>query len=181
MPVPFNDLTRDQAPGIAAYLKFVDEEDDKGIQGALFMVSSRGAPLDYSFTRVDVHNSFLWRQGDARRNAVTSLTRVLFEGSSRTPDLILALAEEVPARVFADDLSVNVPLCRISADPLTVQAASEESEHIDDSINVIWATRNPDSDSNARNLLEALRDRQLLLEPFERAALGLQETFGGQR
>lgn len=41
MPVPFKDLTSDQDSGVAGYLKFVAEEDDKGIQGALFLVSSR--------------------------------------------------------------------------------------------------------------------------------------------
>ena len=177
MPVPFKDLTTDQDFGIAGYLKFVDEVDEKGIRAALFLVSSRGAPLDYCFTRVDVHNSFLWRQGDARRNAVTALVKVLFEGTSRTPDLLLSLAEEVPPRVFADDVSVNVPVCRISTDEVTIQGASEEPEKLGDSVNVIWATNNPAPDSDARKLLEALLDRQLLREPFERAALGLEEAF----
>jgi len=177
MPVPFNDLTTDQDSGVAGYLKFIDEEDDKGMQAALFLVSSRGAPLDYCFTRVDVHNSFLWRQGDARRNAVTALAKVLFEGTSRTPDLILSLAEEVPPRVFADDVAVSVPLCRISTGDVTVQAASEESETLADSVNLVWATNKPAPDSDARKLLEALLDRQLLREPFERAALGLEEAF----
>jgi hypothetical protein len=177
MPIPFKDLAADQDPGIAGYLKFVDEEDDKGIQAALFLVSSRGAPLDYCFTRVDVHNSFLWRQGDARRNAVTALAKVLFEGTSRTPDLILSLAEEVPPRVFADDIALSVPLCRISIGDVIVQAASEESETLTDSINLVWATNKPAPDSEARKLLDALLDRQLLREPFERAALGLEEAF----
>ena len=177
MPVPFKDLTTEQDSGVAGYLKFVDEEDDKGMQAALFLVSSRGTPLDYCFTRVDVHNSFLWRQGDARRNAVAALAKVLFEGTARTPDLILSLAEEVPPRVFADDFAVSVPLCRISTGDMTVQAASEESETIGDSVNVIWATHKPAPDSNARKLLEALLDRGLLREPFERAALGLEEAF----
>lgn len=177
MPIPFKDLTTDQDPGVAGYLKFIDEEDGKGIQAALFLVTSRGAPLDYCFTRVDVHNSFLWRQGDARRNAVTALAKVLFDGTSRTPDLILSLAEEVPPRVFADDVAVSVPLCRISTGSVTVQAASEESETFGDSVNMVWATDKPAPDSVARILLEALIDRHLLQEPFERAALGLEETF----
>ena len=177
MPVPFKDLTTDEDFGVVGYLKFVDEEDDKGMQAALFLVSSRGAPLDYCFSRVDVHNSFLWRQGDARRNAVAALARVLFEGTSRTPDLILSLAEEVPPRVFADDIAVSVPLCRISIGDVTVQAAAEESEILRDSANVVWATKMPAPDSDARKLLEALLDRQLLREPFERAALGLEEAF----
>ena len=177
MPIPFRDIAAEQDAGAAGFLRFIDEEDGKGMQAALFLVSSRGAPLDYCFTRVDVHNSFLWRQGDARRNAVTALAKVLFEGTSRTPDLILSLADEVPPRVFADDLAVNVPLCRISTGDVTVQGASETSETLGDSVNVVWATNKPSPDSGARKLLEALLDRQLLLEPFERAVLGLAEAF----
>ena len=179
MPVPFDDLTEDQGPGAAGFLRFIDEEDGKGIQGALFLVSSRGEPLDFCFTRVDVHNSFLWRQGDARRYAVTSIVKALFQSSTRVPDLILAMADEVPPRVFADDLHIDVPLCRVSTTDLTVQAASEDLERVTDSVNLIWVTERPDPESDARRLLYVLNERQILVEPFERAATGLEEAFKG--
>lgn len=177
MPVPFKDLTEGDDPGAAGFLRFIDEEDGRGIRGALFLVSSRGEPLDFCFTRIDVHNSFLWHQGDARRNAVGSIVKALFQSASRVPVLILALADEVPPRVFADDLHVQVPLCRVSTADLTVQAVTEHLENVADSIDLIWVTERPDEESHARRLLGLLNDRQILLEPFERAATGLVEAF----
>ena len=178
-PVPFKDLTEDQDPGTACFLRFIDEEDGKGIRGAIFLVSSRGEPLDFCFTRVDVHNSFLWRQGDARRHAVTSIVKVLFQSSTRVPNLILALADEVPPRVFADDIHIDLPLCRVSTSDLTVQAVSEDFERMTDSLNLIWVTERPDPESDARRLLDVLSERQILVEPFERVATGLEEAFKG--
>jgi len=178
MPIPFRDLSEEQGSGIACFLRFV-EEDGKGIRAALFLVSSRGEPLDFCFTRVDLHNSFLWRQGDARRHAVTSIVKVLFQSSIRVPTLVLALADEVPPRVFVDDIHINVPLCRVSTADLTVQAVSEDLERVPDSVNLIWVTERPGPESDARKLLDALSARQILVEPFERAATGLEEAFKG--
>lgn len=68
LPVPFRDLTAGEDSGVVGYLRFTDEPDGKGIRGALFVVSNRGEPLDFSFTRIDVHSSFLCgeqvRKGD---------------------------------------------------------------------------------------------------------------------
>lgn len=177
MPVPFRDLTAGEDSGVAGYLRFIDEPDGKGIRGALFIVSSRAEPLDFSFSRIDVHSSFLWRAGEARRQAVTSLAKALFQAATRVPDLVLALAEEVPPRVFTDDLEVDVPLCRIATAEMMVQAGSEEEERLSDSLDLFWVHGRPAVDSAARGLIEALNGRQLLTEPFERASIGIEEAF----
>ena len=114
MPIPYSEPNSPREAGTAGFLKFVEE--DSTIQAALFTDSSTGAPIEFSFTKVDVNSSFLWRKGHAKREAITSLIKVLFGGTSRVPDLILALAEEVPARVFAEDITTQIPLCRISTD-----------------------------------------------------------------
>ena len=162
---------------MAGYLRFIDEPDGKGIRGALFIVSSRGEPLDFSFTRIDVHHGFLWRAGEARRQAVTSLTKALFQTATRAPNVILALADEVPPRVFTEDLEVGVPLCRIITAEMAVQAGSEEEERLSDSVNLFWVNGRPPPESPARSLIETLNGRQLLLEPFDRASIGIQEAF----
>ena len=178
MPVPFRDLTESESSGFAGFLRFKEEPSGKGIQGAFFLVSSRGEPLDFLFTRINVQNSFLWHEGDARRNAVASIIKALFQSCNKTPNLILALAEEVPPKVFADDIMVDVPLCRISTSDVPVQALSEDFESLNETINLIWVSPRPDQESDTRRLLEALSERQILLEPFERANVGLEEVFG---
>ncbi len=177
MPIPFRDLNENENSGVVGYLRFVDEPDGKGIRGALFVISTRGEPLDFSFTRIDVHGGFLWRAGESRRQAITALTKSLFQSASRVPSIILALADEVPPRVFTEDLEVHVPLCRVVTTEMTPQAASEEQERISDSLDLFWVNGQPPPDSSAGKIIESLNGRQLLLEPFERASIGLEEAF----
>ena len=177
LPIPFRDLTEGEDSGVAGYLKFIDEPDGKGIRGALFIVSSRGEPLDFSFSRIDVHNDFLWRAGEARRQAITSLTKALFQATTNVPNVILALADEVPPRVFTEDLEVGVPLCRIITTEMAVQASSEEEERISDSVNLFWINGRPPLESPARSFMDAMNGRQLLTEPFDRALIGMEEAF----
>jgi len=177
MAVPFKDLTAGADVGLAAYVRCIDEEDGKGIRGCLFLITSKGEPMDYCFSRIDVNASFLWREGEARRSAVTSLLKVLFEAIKRTPMLVLTLADEIPARVFSDDLLVEVPVCRISTGDVAVQATSEQVETFENSVNLIWASPPPEPESVARELLETLHATQILHEPFERALAGLDEAY----
>jgi len=174
MPIPYSEPNSPKASGTAGFLKFVEENNS--IEAALFMISGTGVPLDFSFTKVDVTSSFLWRKGHSKREAITSLIKVLFDGTSRRPDLILALVKEVPPQIFTDDISTQVPLCRISTESNVVQAISEETEPFDESTDLIWSTSKPAEGSIARNLLETLKDNGLLNEPFERATIGLKEA-----
>jgi len=177
MAVPFKDLTSTADNGMVAYIRCIDEEEGKGIRGCLFLITSKGEPMDYCFSRIDVNASFLWRGGEARRNAIASLLKVLFEGINRTPVLVLTLADEIPARVFSDDLLVEVPICRMSKGSLDIQAPSEQMESFDNSVNLIWSSLPPKSGSPARVLLETLHATQILHEPFVRALAGLDEAY----
>jgi hypothetical protein len=141
------------------------------------MVNSRGEPVDFSFVRIDVHASFLWRQGAAHRQAVVALCRALFTAAVHVPNLIVTLAAEVPPRVFGEDLEVAVPLCRVAGPDALAYAPAESIEEGPDAQNLFWAGPPPPVESDARALLDALITRKSLTEPFERAALGLQEAF----
>ncbi len=147
------------------------------MHGALFLVNSRGEPMDFSFARVDVHASFLWRPGESRRQAVVALSRTLFTAATNVPHLLVALAEEVPAAVFTEDLAVAIPLCRLAGPTALAYASTESMEELPGAHHLFWVGPPPGIGSDARGLLAALVARQGLVEPFERAALGLQEAF----
>lgn len=176
MPVPFEDLREGEPAGVAGFLRLVDEPGGKGIRGALFLTSGRGEPLDFCFTRIDVHRSFLWRWGDARRQAVTSLIKVLFQAANRVPGLILALANEIPPQLFVDDIHVQVPLCLVAPSETPVQADATISQP-SRTVSLTWVTEQPGDESEAIRLLEGFVHRHNTLEPFERAAVGLEEAF----
>jgi hypothetical protein len=46
-----------------------------------------------------------------------------------------------------------------------------------DNIHLFWATPVPDAESDARILIGALSSTDLLIEPFERTVLGIDEAF----
>ena len=141
------------------------------------MVNSRGEPVDFSFARVDVHASFLWRPGEAHRRAVVTLCRALFTAAAHVPNLIVTLASEVAPRVFGEDLEVAVPLCRVAGPDALAHSPAESMEEAPDAQNLFWAGPPAAAGSDARALLDALIARKSLTEPFERADLGLQEAF----
>jgi len=177
MAIPFRDLTEDEALGLAGYLRFMEEPDARSIRAALFYVNSQGEPVDFSFSRIDIPASFLWRIGERRRRAVTELAKALFKASVRMPTFLLVLAEEVPPRVFTEDLVVEVPLCRVAGDGTTVHASNESQELLAEAVHLFWVGEQPLPESPARRLLETLHSRKLLTEPFERAVVGLEEAF----
>ena len=143
MPVPFRNRADQEDLGLAGYLRFVEEAEAKGIRGALFCVNGRGEPVDFSFSRIDVASSFLWRAGDARRHAVAELCKALFTASSVQPTLLLSIADEVPPRVFSEDIDVHLPLCRVAGPGATAHAANESPESLGEAIHLFWVGELP--------------------------------------
>ena len=97
--------------------------------------------------------------------------------ADRVPDVVLALAEEMPTRVFSEDMTVQVPVCRVAAGDLGPVAQSEQIQRISNSIALIWVNEPPVPGATAGETVDFLDSRPFLLEPFERASLGLQEAY----
>jgi hypothetical protein len=180
MPVPFRDLVEGEPSGLAAYFKVIEEPNARGLRAALFCITARGEPVDFTFSRIALPSPVLWRAGDQRRNAVAALCKVLFAATSQTPTLLLVLADEVPPRVLGEDLEVRIPACRLSSDDLQPYGVEETPESLDGALNLFWSgAGRPPEGSEAHALIEILRARNLILEPFERATRGLDEAFQG--
>ena len=177
MPVPFENSRNGDPPGVIGFLRLIEEERGTGIRAALFAASALEAPLEFCFTRVDLDGSVLWKEGQARRVAAASLIRTLFRSANRTPDIILGLADEIPPLVFSEDISVAVPLCRVSTDPAPRRGASEEIEQLGQSLFLVWSGPSAADGSLARLLLNALAERPNPLEPFDRVAAGIAEAY----
>ena len=177
MPIPFRDLGEDEPSGAAAYLRFMDEPDGNGIRGALFVMSPRGDPLEFSFSRIDVRSGVLWRAGQARNRALASLAKALFESTSYLPEVVFALAEEAPTDVFSEDVNVQAPLCRIASQVDGMTASSKSGRPPFESVSLLWVNGPPAAGEAPAILVETLEARRLLFEPFERAALGIEEAF----
>ncbi len=79
--------------------------------------------------------------------------------------------------VFSEEISVKVSACRVSTDPAPRRGASEEIEQLGASLFLVWGTPPPGEGTVARRLLKGLAERPDPLEPFHRAAAGLEEAY----
>ena len=182
MPIPFSDVEDDDGLGSAAFLKVERSPDHACCLGALLVISARGEPLEFGYNRVRVPQPYLWREEDLRRHTERRLTMSLLSVCSQQPRLLVCLASEVTARLFAQDLQVEVPVVRVGVAVLSHARVDIETgevlENEDARPHVAWQPAPPNADSMERRLFEHLTAHGLLLEPFERAALGLREVYG---
>jgi hypothetical protein len=177
MPISVRERNLDGATGTVAYICIRAEVDGRGLRAALFVVNERAEPLDFCFNRIDVPSPVLWRAGEARRHAIRTLLLSLLPACPGRPDLLLAAANELPPQLFTEDLEVDIPLCRLTTEPSVVHASSESAEQLGEGTHAFWVGAPPASEDIARRLFEHLASRHLLIEPFERAARGLDEAY----
>jgi len=177
MTIPFRDLREEDLLGLAGFLRFIRDENRSEMRGALFLINARGEPIEFSFSRIEIQTSFLWREGDSRRHATARLASALFRSCPREPALLLVLAGEVHANLFSEEILLDIPLCRVASRSDLLLARGEPDRTLDDSVNLYWSGNQPASESPVHMLLEALSIRELIMEPFERAAIGLSEAF----
>jgi hypothetical protein len=191
--VPFKDAAELDAGGTAAFLRLLpvspgDESPGRG--GALFQVNARGAPVEFTYNRLDLPAAALWRPEQLEREAAKALTTSLFEAARRTPLVVLCLASEIDPALFAEDLEVQIPVCRVAvatagqdgAPPGAGPAGSGPSELVvsdDVTAHLFWRPALPSAESPPRRLVSTLAARGLLLEPFERALAGFDEALAG--
>jgi len=183
MPVPFRDAEEIEELGSAAYLCVQTSDDAGRFRGALFLINARGEPLEFSYNSVEVPTTFLWRQDDIRKHAIRKLTTSLLTVCRKTPRLVVCLAEEVGWELFCNDIHLSVPVCRIASalkaiphSSLEVQVPLEQPQPL----HLFWFPAKPADDSVEYHLFNRLTARGLLLEPFDRALVGLAEVYADE-
>lgn len=185
MPIPFRDADDVEELGAAAFLKVERLADGSGYLGALFSMDARGEPLEFTYNRIEVPHSFLWRPADLKRHADRRLTASLLRRCSVTPRLLLCLADEVGSELFGRDILVEVPVGRIGQPLPAIESASGSDDAGPEPPHLFWQPGAPAEDSIERRLFDRLSAHGLLLEPFERATFGLREVYadrpGAQR
>lgn len=177
--MPFLDIAAGESPVTVAYLRFVEEGGGTGMRGCVFVVSLAGDPLEFCFTRVALPTGPLWNHGLALRRAVAELARALFQASSLRPDAVFCLSYETPVEVFGEDIEAQVPLCRVSAYPGGDAPGSYADHGEGRPVFLCWENGLSPAVSVDTPLTRYLESRHRLLEPFERAGLGLEEAFSG--
>ena len=182
MPIPFDDLAEADNSGAVVWLRFIEEEDGRGIRAALFETSDQGDPLAFCFTRVDRRDPSLRHREDAGQVVLTSLVKSLFQSAPRSPTLIFGLADEMPSWMFNWDIRIQIPFCRIRLNETLTNADSEHGGSADaNTQQLLWATEQPAEGSGARRILDEIMEWRDPFEPFHRASEGLSEAFDDDR
>jgi hypothetical protein len=96
--------------------------------------------------------------------------------------VLVCLDEEIGVRLFGQDLQLEMPVARVAPTKRTVHTTTGEvmEDEASSPPNVAWQPSPPETGSVERKLFEYLSAHGLLLEPFERAALGLREVYGAE-
>ncbi len=178
MPIPFRDADDLEELGAAAYLKIERSENGAAYLGGLLLINARGEPLEFTYNRVDLPQSFLWRPADLRRHAGRKLAVSLFDACGTNPRLLFCLDDEIAGEVFSQDIEVAIPVGRLS--PAAGGEGSGEPVAAPEAVNVFWDRAPPRPDSVERQLFDRLSTHGLLLEPFERALIGLHAVYAGE-
>ena len=177
MPVPFLDIAAKDLATRIAYLRFVVEGDGGGIRGCLFVISGQGDPLEFCFTRVDVPSGPLWSRAQAIRRAVAELVKALFQAGRLQPDVVFCLSAETPQEVFSEDIDAQVPVCRVWVSPDGDSPESGSMLPERQLVSLCWEKGLEPDDARTGHLTQYLASHHRLLEPFERAGLGLEEAY----
>jgi len=186
MPIPFHDAEDIEELGSAAFLQIeAPAAGSAERRGALLFINARGEPLEFVHNRIELLSSVLWRPSDRELAAARRLALTLFHAATQQPSFLLCRASVVSPQLFGPDgqIVLHVPVGRIATSAeITGQANASESFATPDAngelqtTHVFWTPASPTG--TAADLFTRLAERALLLEPFERAAKGLQAVYG---
>ncbi len=183
MPILFDDLRTESNPSEAvAWLRLVEEVGGTGVRAALFQTSGVGEPLDFCFARAD-RNGLPRRRGTIGPDALSSLLKSLIQSATSSPTLIFGLADELPTSMFAGDIRVRPPLCRIRNSGTFTRDAIENGDpsNSNDRFEMHWLSEQPRGESPSSRLLAEVMGRRNPFEPFDRAEKALAVAFEDER
>lgn len=189
MPIAFHDAEDVEELGHALFLHVAPVGESEW-RGALLFLNARGEPLEFVYNRIELLSGVLWRPADRERAAIRRLALTLFSASTLSPTLLLCRASSVPPHLLGagGQIELEIPVGRIATAQEAVGYAGAEAqqsisapdadEDTEAEAHLFWS---PAPQGQAAELFARLAERGLLLEPFERAALGLSEVYGEAR
>ncbi len=187
MPIPFHDTEEIDELGYAAFLHIEAASRGDERYGALLIVNARGEPVEFVYNKIALMHNLLWRSSEREQAVIRRLALTIFPTATLTPRLLFCRAGVVGPRLFgtAGDLSLEIPVGRIATAEEAVgtsgtefreSLATSDADGVEKEIHTFWSPAKPEG--TTADLFARLAERGLLLEPFERASLGLREVYG---
>ncbi len=177
MPVPFRDADGLRSLGNAGFLK-MESPGKSEFRGALFLINAYGDPIEFNYNGIELPYSFLWNPVQMHRQAHRRLLVSLLQLCQNIPTVLCYLSLEMDSGLFREDIRCSIPVCGI---PVSSPSPDKTNRRSVPGYNPFqdfeWIPAVPDKSSREMMLVDQLVRRDLILEPFERASIGLQEIF----
>lgn len=185
MPISFHDVGDVDELGSAGFLKLEplvgDDRVTVGAVAGLLVINARGEPLEFAFNRVELRHPSLWGERLARSHLQRRLVASLLSVCNSDPRLLVCLDDEIDLDLFGRELRVEVPIVRIGVlaphERAVDRATGDGIDEGSPPMPITWQPAPPNDASAEHRLFERLGAHGLLLEPFERASLGLKEVY----
>ncbi|MYC64352.1 MAG: DEAD/DEAH box helicase [Caldilineaceae bacterium SB0661_bin_34] len=162
--------------GVAGWLRFVPTVDGSAVRAALLLMAFEPDCKEFSFTqsRTDAERDPFHR---THPKILCEAAEVLVRFAELRPALLFALAAEVPSGLLERSFGLNPLSCLVKVSVPGGDGRFGSTPESFESAELLWEAGEPKQGSVAFNLLETLRERSLVTEPFRLAGAGLEEAF----
>jgi hypothetical protein len=161
-------MTITESPGsgdnflpLAAYLRIVSSKDQTCFRGALFLIDAFGEPRAFAHNQIKITYPFLWLKDDLLKRAYRTLVSSILHHCTVRFEALFYLDAEIPENHVSGISGYNFSLGAVSADS-----------------KIRWIQNTPEGGSETELFARKLSSAGLLMEPFERAEIGLVEIYG---
>ncbi len=159
MPIPFRAVHDVDTLPPAGFLRLL-RPGEGTLVGAIFQVTPRGEPVEFTLCHVTSPGPAFWRDGDLASQATRVLLEGLLRAAPQVPGVLLVLPEEFHPDLFQAEVQPSVPVGAVVPAP-------------DSGWQCDWVSERPAIASPALRVVAELASRGILREPFERALKGL--------
>lgn len=165
MAIPYRPLAKAATASLAAYLEVVWDRQSGRFLGGLLVADGCGRPVEFVHNYADAPSGLLWAESEVRRVAVQAIVHGLFDACGKSPALLFGRDALGSTRYCGEELSPSIPFAIVT---------SGES---DGQVALAWTSQPPAPGTVASGLLDELKRRDLLSEPFARVERALREVY----
>lgn len=165
MPIPYRPTPRVVVTALAGYLDVSWFPEVKKYIGGLLVADGRGQPAEFVHCWAAAPSGVLWPEREVRRVAVQAVAHAIFDGCIKAPNVLFAPSSFGDPRFCQEEVAPSLPFGLVGGKEGT------------DAVELSWCGSPPGTGTAALALVEELKRRNLLVEPFSRIRMALREVY----
>lgn len=153
------------AGGLAAYVHCSWAEKTHSFYAGLLVIDMMGRPVEFVHNTLVAPTGFLWPREAIETNGIAALVHTLFDACKSEPVVLFLNSGLGSADFWRGYISPAIPCALVVCG----------NDNIDSSLE--WTNTPPSQRTSAWNLVEDVKRKRLLTEPFDRIVKGLREVY----